>query len=178
MTDGTPQPIRLTNVSFVVMIVGVAAWLCGNAYEEVVIVPNLAFGDAEGAMIAFRGFFHASNPVVFYAPLGPAVAASSIVHVIASWPRRRERAAATAATACVLIALMLTAWIVVHVNLRLFFGPVLRPPAEAQLLAREWLVLNGVRICLATAALECLRRVARERRCAAPGNAHTRPYPP
>jgi hypothetical protein len=147
----------VARASTVVAGVALVAWLCGNAYEEVVIVPNLAFGDAHTAMVAFRAFFHASNPVFFYVPLGPAVVASSIANVVFSWREPERRKAAVSAAACVGLAFALTAWIVVHVNLPLFFGPVMDDPLEAQSLARQWLALNAVRMLLVVVAIRFVR---------------------
>ena len=45
-----------------------------------------------------------------------------------------------------LIALLLTAFIVLHFNLKMFFGPVDHLGASVQRLYFEWAVWNGVRI--------------------------------
>jgi hypothetical protein len=52
---------------------------------------------------------------------------------------------------------LVTVYVVVHVNLQLFFGAV--PDAEtARELALEWLILNAVRIALVIAAVAAARR--------------------
>jgi hypothetical protein len=139
------------------LTVSLFAWLCGNAYEEAVIVPNFAFGDVRAAMLAFRAFFHVSNPAFFYVVIGPLVVVGSIVNVLVSWPEPGRRVAALGAAGCVLVDLLLTAWIVVHVNLRLFFGPVMNDLTEAQALARQWLALNASRMWFAAVALFLVR---------------------
>jgi hypothetical protein len=150
----------LARAAMLVASVALFAWLCGNAYEEVVIVPNLAFGDVHAAMVGFRALFHASNPVFFYVPLGPAVVASSIVNLVVSWREPARRQTAVGVAACVALAFALTAWIVVHVNLPLFFGPVMDDALEAESLARQWLALNAVRMLLVVAAIGFVRRPA------------------
>jgi hypothetical protein len=139
----------------------VAAWLCGNAYEEVVIVPNFVLGDVGAAMVAFRAFFHVSNPAFFYVPLGPLVVVTAIVNVATSWRDPARRPSALRAGLCVLVAVLLTAWIVVHVNLRLFFGPVRTDLVEARSLAWQWLALNAIRMGLLGITIVSLRRAAR-----------------
>jgi hypothetical protein len=151
---------RLAQASTLVASVALIAWLSGNAYEEIVILPNFAFGDVHAAMVAFRTFFHASNPAFFYIPLGPAAVASSIANIVVSWRDPVRRKAAVSAATSVGLAVALTAWIVVHVNLPLFFGPTMDDAVEAQSLARQWLALNAVRMLLVAAAIGFVRRLA------------------
>jgi hypothetical protein len=158
--DTAPSP-RLTAVSTLVATVALGAWLCGNAYEEIVIVPNFAGGDVQATMAAFRAFFQASNPVLYYVPIGPAVVVTSILNLLVSWRDPGPRATAAGAAGCVLLAFLLTAWIVVHVNLRLFFGPVMDDLVEARSLARQWLVLNAIRMLVVGVAVFLVRRLAR-----------------
>ncbi len=139
-----------------------AGWLCGNLYEEIVIVPNLLGGDVHASMLAFRAFFQTSNPAYYYAPLVPLIVATSVVNVVASRRRPSSLRAALGAAACVLAALLLTAWIVVHVNLQLFFGPVLGDLAEARSLALQWLLLNALRVGLVGMAIGFVVRLLRD----------------
>jgi hypothetical protein len=125
-----------------------------------VIVPNFAGGDVHATMVAFRAFFHASNPVLFYVPIGPTVVVTSIVNLLVSWREPGQRATAAGAAGCVLVAILLTAWLVARVNVRLFFGPVMNDPLEAQSLARQWLVLNAIRMLLVSVAVFLVRRLA------------------
>jgi hypothetical protein len=159
VSDGVRPGTWLARTSTLVASVALVAWLCGNAYEEVVIVPNLAFGDARAAMVAFRTFFHVSNPVFFYVPIGPAVVVSSIANVVVSWREPARRKTAVGAAACVGLGFALTAWIVVHVNLHLFFGPTIDDSLEAQSLARQWLALNAVRMLVVVVAIGLVRRL-------------------
>jgi hypothetical protein len=141
-------------------MLGLTAWLCGNLYEELVVVPNFVCGDPRSSMLAFRVFFHTTNPVFFYIPLGPIILATSILNVVASWRNLPKRRTAILAAVCVLAALLLTAWIVVHINRRLFFGPATDDLVGARALALQWLVWNVVRMGLVVSALVFLRRLA------------------
>jgi len=154
-----PRSGRRLATASMLATVSVVVWLCGNVYEESVVVPNFVFGDVRASMLAFRAFFHASNPALFYAPLGPLVIAGSVATVIKSWRDPARRRMALGAATCVIVAVLLTAWIVVRVNLRLFFGPVMTDLVEARSLARQWLVLNAMRIGLSVIAIVSLRRL-------------------
>jgi hypothetical protein len=137
---------------------GLAAWFCGNAYEQVVIVPNLAFGDARAAMVAFRAFFWATNPALYYVPLGPLVLVSTALCLSASWRDPLRRRHVSRALWAVVLAMLLTAYVVRRINLRLFFGPVLVDAAVARALARQWLALNLARMALAAGAFALVLR--------------------
>src|SRR3954470_15402251 len=135
--------------------------MCGNAYEEIAIVPNFAFGDASAAMTAFRQLFHTTNPVFFYAPIGPLsiAAASTVAWTLRSDSRRRR--CAFGVGGCVAGAVLLSVYIVARLNVRLFFGPVLEDARVARALGREWLVLNAVRMGLVAMAMTLVRRFRR-----------------
>jgi hypothetical protein len=139
---------RAYRIAHAVALVGLAAWLCGNAYEEIAIVPNLVSGN-EAALQAFRALFHATNPTTYYAMVGPIAAIGLIGSVITA--RTAERRKIWLAAACVAVAALVTVYVVVHVNLPLFFGDT-PAAATARQLAVEWLVLNAVRIALVIAA--------------------------
>ena len=145
---------RAYRIAHVIGLIGLAAWLCGNAYEEIAIVPNLASGD-ESTLQAFRALFHATNPTTYYAIVGPIAALGLIGSAIAA--RRAERRGVLLAIACVAVAVSVTVYAVVHVNLQLFFGAV-PDTATARELAVQWLVLNAVRIALVIAAFVFARR--------------------
>ena len=86
---------------------------------------------------------------------------TAIVNVATSWRDPARRPSALRAGLCVLVAVLLTAWIVVHVNLRLFFGPVRTDLVEARSLAWQWLALNAIRMGLLGITIVSLRRAAR-----------------
>lgn len=110
MTMDSPRGSeRVFRVAMTVALVGLAAWFFGNAYEEVVIVPNLAFGDVQAGLVGFRAFFRATNPVVYYAILGPPTAVATVVSVLASGGGAHRRVVLRA-VACVVPAVLLTAW--------------------------------------------------------------------
>jgi len=145
---------RAYRIAHAIGLAGLAAWLWGNAYEEVAIVPNLAWGDA-AALNAFRALFHATNPTTYYAIVGPVVALGLTGSVLAA--RLPERRKLLVAIACVAVAALVTVYVVVHVNLQLFFGAV-PDAATARELALQWLILNAVRIALVAAAFAVARR--------------------
>jgi hypothetical protein len=74
---------RLVALAATLLSFSLTAWLCGNAYEEIVIVPNFAFGDVRVAMTSFREFFRTSNPAFFYVPLNPLSVVTTVIIAIA-----------------------------------------------------------------------------------------------
>jgi hypothetical protein len=145
---------RAYRIAHATALIGLAAWMCGNAYEEVVLVPNLASG-REAALQAFRVLFHATDPTTYYAIVGPITALGLIGSVTAA--RGAHRRTMLVAAACVAPAVLVTAYVVIHVNLPLFFGAA-PDTATARELALEWLTLNAVRIALVVVAFAVARR--------------------
>jgi hypothetical protein len=153
---------RLFVIGASVVIAGLAAWLFGNVYEEIVIVPNFVFGDVHAAMIAFRTLFRTTNPVFYYAAVGPLVVLSTGLTTFAAWREPRRRARLLLVLACVGLAGLLSVYIVIGINLRLFFGPVFDDDAVARGLAVQWLVLNLLRVALVATAMTLAVRARTE----------------
>jgi hypothetical protein len=148
---------RAYRIAHGLVLIGFAAWLCGNAYEEVVVVPNLASGDPV-PLHAFRALFHATDPTTYYAIVGPITALGWIGSVIAA--RGAHRRTMLLAAAWVAPAVLVTVYVVVHVNLRLFFGAA-PDTTTAHRLALEWLIWNAARIALVVVAFIVARRATR-----------------
>ncbi len=155
----------LAAVLIAVALLGVAQWFFGNLYEAVVTAPNWRVGfEYEALTGRSQG---AGRPFHYYVPTTWVAAVLLWVATALSWrshPRaRRWLAAASLAT---LAALLLTAYIVTQLNLRLFFGPPVHDAESVRPLMERWQALNGARAAILGIALaatsEALRRVHRD----------------
>jgi len=76
-----------------IALFGFAEWFFGNAYEQVVIVPNLLWGDPLIKLASFRTFFATSNPIYFYVPVLPFTILAQATALYLAWrdPAQRRR---------------------------------------------------------------------------------------
>ena len=127
---------------------GLAEWFFGNAYEQIVLVPNFATGDSSRALLAYREFFKVSNPAFYYVPLNQLALIALVLALV--WTRKLVALQRLIqwAVGFSLMATLLTAYIVKELNLRLFFGELPADPELVHSLARSWAILNPVRMVL------------------------------
>lgn len=147
-------------------LLGLAQWFFGNLYEALVTAPNWRVGFEYEALTG-RSQQDAGRVVRYYVPTTWVAAVLLWVATVLGWRSqsgaRRWLAAASVAT---LAALLLTAYIITQLNLKLFFGPPAHEAESVRPLMERWQALNWVRVALVGIALaatsEALRRVHRE----------------
>lgn len=152
---------RLSNLRSLEILLGFALltqlqWLFGNIYEEV-LTPNSIAASIQ-ALDAYNAFFRYTEPYYYYVPLTQlgclaicSLAASRSVPFAVKAPLKR--AAFFGA-----MALSATAFIVIHYNLRMFFGSVDYLGASVHRRYLEWAIWNAVRIVfVACEVLFCIR---------------------
>jgi hypothetical protein len=139
-----------------------ALWFFGNLYEEVVIVPN-GLVATSAALAAFNAYFSVTKATLYYVPLTQL----GFVGVVWLVFQTRSDAGVEAqslrrAAAASALAMALTAWIIVHWNLRLWLGDVSTlPDDETRALVREWGLANLLRLALVWGATSWLIRAER-----------------
>jgi hypothetical protein len=127
---------------------GIVLWFFGNLYEGIVIAPNL-LTDSMEKISSWRAFFTITNPVFFYIPLVPIAVISTVAvyvktlneHAILKTHLRR-------AIIFLVPSLLLGIFIIVRINLKLFFGDIRKLQADVYRLSLLWNVLNAVRLVL------------------------------
>ena len=131
-----------------------AQWFFGNLYEAVVLDSNLL------SLIELKGLAgeplfqsKARSPVLYYLPPGLLGVCLTLMFAIASCVRHAEGAGYIVSTCVLLLAgLALTAYLVVRINLDLFFRPQ-ADRARARRMFAVWTRLNYCRLALAGASL-------------------------
>ncbi|MDM4761979.1 DUF1772 domain-containing protein [Galbitalea sp. SE-J8] len=122
---------------------GIAHWLFGNLYEEVVKMPERLGAD--------EPLLGPGSPVRYYLPVAPLTVGAAVVAARRA-PRGGSRARLTAAAACTIAGAMLTGHLVRAVIVPLTSGRVSEPHERARL-AAHWHRANRLRIVLAATAL-------------------------
>ncbi|GAB5903318.1 MULTISPECIES: anthrone oxygenase family protein [Mycobacteroides] len=126
-------------------VFGIAMWFFGNLYEAVVIGPNIA-GDTKEQLRAFQQFTVVTNPVYYYIPLTQIAAVTLIVWFVRTPWRAPEKRSLFIASAAEIAAVALSIYIIVKLNMTLFFGSLGETPDELHRLALQWNLLNLVRV--------------------------------
>lgn len=133
-----------------------ALWFFGNLYEEVVFVPN-GVAATSAASRAFNAYFATTHQYNYYVPL---TQLGTLALVAAAIKGRRQPSLRLGGPALAsVLAGVLTAFIVVHYNLRIWFGDVSAlPESELHALTWQWGAANLLRLGLVgVAALGLLR---------------------
>jgi hypothetical protein len=133
-------------------VFGIAMWFFGNLYEAVVIGPNIA-GDTKEQLRAFQQFTVVTNPVYYYIPLTQIAAVTLIVWFVRTPWRAPEKRSLFIASAAEIAAVALSSYIIVKLNMTLFFGSLGETPDELHRLALQWNLLNLVRVGVTALAL-------------------------
>lgn len=131
---------------------GIALWFFGNLYEAVVIGPNIA-GDSKEQLKAFQQFTVVTNPVYYYIPLTQIAAITLIVWFVRTPRKAPEKISLLLACVAEILAVVLSVYVIVRLNMTLFFGSLGESPGELHRLALQWNVLNLVRVVLTAIAL-------------------------
>ncbi|MGV0582770.1 anthrone oxygenase family protein [Mycobacteroides chelonae] len=133
-------------------VFGIAMWFFGNLYEAVLIGPNIA-GDTKEQLRAFQQFTVVTNPVYYYIPLTQIAAVTLIVWFVRTSWRAPEKRSLFIASAAEIAAVALSIYIIVKLNMTLFFGSLGETPDELHRLALQWNLLNLVRVGVTALAL-------------------------
>jgi hypothetical protein len=139
--------MNLRLVSVAVVLVLSAMLLGAGVYESVVVAPN--FQGAPVSLEHARGFYHASNPGVFFRVLSPATQLLLLVALVYNWgpvPATRWRLAGALALA--ILADVITFKFHYPRNAILFLNPLTGPAADLDRVGREWAAGNCARIGL------------------------------
>ncbi len=142
--------LRLASVS--VALVVSAMLLGAGVYESVVIAPNF-----QGAPISLehaRGFYHATNPGVFFRVLSPATQFLLLVALVCNWgPVLVTRWSLAGSLALAILADVITFKFHYPRNEILFLAPLTSPAADLDRVGREWAEGNYVRIAMILTAV-------------------------
>lgn len=126
-------------------------WLFGNVYEEI-LTPNSITASIQ-SLNCYNSFFRWTEPYFYYIPLTQLGCLTLVGMAFSSRTPRAIRPLLAKAAVCGISALALTAFIVIHYNLRMFFGPVDHLGSAVHRLYLEWALFNALRIVMVGA--EC-----------------------
>jgi uncharacterized membrane protein len=134
-------------------------------YESVVLAPNL-----QGAPISLehaRGFYHVTNPGMFFRVLSPVTQLFLLVALVCNWkPTPGTRWRLAGALALAILADVITFKFHYPRNAILFIAPLTNTPADLNRVAAEWATGNYVRIAVlvivVVLAMASMIRIARE----------------
>jgi len=140
-----------------------------GVYESVVVAPNLQ--GAPSSLEHARGFYHATNPGMFFRVLAPGTQLFLLLALVCNWapiPLTRWRLAGALALA--ILSDLITFKFHYPRNTILFSGSLTLPAADLDRVAREWALGNYVRIALIfTAVVLVMVSMIRIARDTAPG---------
>jgi hypothetical protein len=161
--------VNLRMVSTAIALALSAMLLGAGVYESVVVAPNLQ--GAPSSLEHARGFYHATNPGMFFRALSPGTQFFLLLALVCNWvpvPLTRWRLAGALALA--ILGDVITFKFHYPRNTILFSGPLTSPAAVLDRVAREWAVGNYVRIVvILTAVVLVLVSMIRIARDTAPG---------
>lgn len=137
---------------------GLALWFFGNLYEEVILMPNWLAAPID-VLMAYNRYYSVVIQYHYYVPLTQLAVVALLVLCFGNNPARQLaptdlRRAAVWGT----LALALTAWIVLSLNLDLFIGELKLSEAQAHQKGLIWMIGNGVRLlCVGLSLLYTFR---------------------
>jgi uncharacterized membrane protein len=134
-------------------------------YESVVLAPNLQ--GAPASLEHARGFYHVTNPGVFFRVLSPATQLFLLVALVCNWkPTPGTRWRLAGALVLAILADVITFKFHYPRNAILFSAPLTNTSADLDRVAAEWSTGNYVRIVLLLTAIllvvASMIRIARE----------------
>ena len=154
---------------FVAIALVLSAMLLGaGVYESVAVAPN--FQGAPTSLEHARGFYHATNPGMFFRVLSPAVQLFLLVALMCNWRRAGTRWRLAGALALAILADVITFKFHYPRNAILFNAP-LTNPADLNRVGAEWAMGNYVRIAVVlTMVVLVMVSMIRVARRTAPGD--------
>src|ERR1700722_808645 len=131
--------LRLTSVAIALVL---SAMLLGTGvYQNVVDAPN--YMGAPTSLEHARGFYHATNPGMFFRVLSPAVQLFLLVALVFNWKRPGTRWRLAGAVALAILSDVITFKFHYPRNSILFSAP-LTNPADLNRVGAEWAMGNYV----------------------------------
>jgi uncharacterized membrane protein len=154
--------LRLLSAAIVLVVSGIL--LGAGIYESVVLAPNLQ--GAPTSLEHARGFYHVTNPGVFFRVVSPATQLFLLVALVCNWKARGTRWSLAGALVLAILADVITFKFHYPRNAILFLAPLTGPAADLDRVATEWAAGNYVRIALILTAfilvMASVIRIARE----------------
>jgi uncharacterized membrane protein len=154
--------LRLLSAAIVLVVSGILLGAC--VYESVVLAPNLQ--GAPTSLEHARGFYHVTNPGVFFRVVSPATQLFLLVALVCNWKARGTRWSLAGALVLAILADVITFKFHYPRNAILFLAPLTGPAANLDRVATEWAAGNYVRIALILTAfilvMASVIRIARE----------------
>jgi hypothetical protein len=139
--------MNLRLVSAAIALLASAMLLGAGVYESVVVAPNF-----QGAPISLehaRGFYHATNPGVFFRVLSPATQLLLLLAMVCNWwPVPVTRWRLVGALVLAILVDVITFKFHYPRNAILFIDPLTGSAADLDRVGREWAAGNYVRIAL------------------------------
>lgn len=161
--------MNLRMISTAIALALSAMLLGAGVYESVVVAPNLQ--GAPSSLEHARGYYHATNPGMFFRVLSPGTQIFLLLALVCNWvpvPLTRWRLAAALALA--ILGDVVTFKFHYPRNTILFSGPLTWPAADLDRVAREWALGNYLRIAvILTAMVLVMVSMIRIARDTAPG---------
>jgi hypothetical protein len=159
--------LRLVSAAIALVLSGML--LGAGVYESVVVAPN--FQGAPTSLEHARGFYHATNPGMFFRVLSPATQLFLLVALVCNWrPAPATRWRLAGALALVILTDVITFRFHYPRNTILFSAPLTGPAADFNRVATEWAAGNYVRIAvILTVVVMVMMSTIRIARDTAPG---------
>ena len=160
--------MNLRLVSVAIALVLSAMLLGAGVYESVAVAPN--FQGAPTSLEHARGFYHATNPGMFFRVLSPAVQLFLLMALVCNWRRPGTRWRLAGALALAILADVITFKFHYPRN-AILFNAQLTNPADLNRVGAEWAMGNYVRIAVVLAmVLLVMVSMIRVARRTAPGD--------
>jgi hypothetical protein len=155
--------LRLVSVAIALIVSGML--LGAGVYESVVLAPNLQ--GAPTSLEHARGFYHVTNPGVFFRVIPPATQLFLLLALVCNWkPTSITRWRLAGGLVLAILADVITFKFHYPRNAILFSAPLTNSPADLDRVAAEWATGNYVRIVLILIAVVLVMvstiRIARE----------------
>jgi len=162
--------VKLHLVSVAIALVLSGMLLGAGVYESVAVAPN--FQGAPTSLEHARGFYHATNPGMFFRVLSPAVQLFLLLALVLNWKSSGTRWRLAGALALAITADVITFKFHYPRNTILFSTPLTNSPADLDRVGAEWATGNYVRIAVVlTMVVLVMVSTIRIARQTAPGNA-------
>ena len=116
----------------------------GNLYEEIVLVPN-HLTNPSAVLSAYHRYFVLSNPVYYFVPVTQLAIVVVVILFFKSEDGRQKELLKKAVIYC-LLSVVVTAFIVTQINLKLFSPEFVPYADELYTLSIMWLVGNTLRM--------------------------------
>lgn len=161
--------MNLRLVPVAIALVLLTMLLGTGVYESVVVAPNLQ--GAPTSLEHARGFYHVTNPGMFFRVLSPATQLFLLIALVCNWkPAPVTRWRLAGALVLAILADVITFKFHYPRNAILFIAPLTNAPADLDRVAAQWATGNYVRIILIlTAVLLVMLSTIRIARETAPG---------